>query len=109
MCIDIFCYCTAQAPRIIHHPVGTSAAAPFSAIFTCAAQGFGTVRIEWKRSDSVIPNMANITQLNLHNVAISDLIIPSVNESDAGTYYCIAWANQKGSVSKEAMLLFPGL
>ena len=86
-----------------------SAAAPFSAAFTCAAQAHGTVTIEWKRINSVIPNKANSTQQSLPDITTSNLTVPNVTGADAGTYYCVAWANRKGSLSKEAMLLYAGL
>jgi len=89
--------------------VNTSAAAPFKAIFKCAAQGYGTVTIEWKRTDSAIPNKANITQQILLNISMSHLVIPNVMQGDTGKYYCVAWANRKGSISKEAMLLYAGM
>ena len=95
------------APRIITHPADASVAAPFSAVFTCSAQGYEPIIIEWKRRDSSIPSKANIKQIN-SDIIVSTLTIANVTEVDAGTYYCIAWAGRKGSLSKEATLYYAG-
>ena len=95
------------APRFITHPADASVAAPFSAVFTCSAQGYEPITMEWRRKNSNIPLTANITQIN-SDIIVSTLTIADVTEVDAGTYYCIAWAGRKGSLSKEATLYYAG-
>ena len=110
MCIIYYIFiidCAVPAPRIITHPTDTSAAAPFSVVFNCSAQGYETITIEWKRKNSSLPIKANIKQTS-YDISTSSLTITNITEYDAGTYYCIAWAGRKGSLSREATLFYAG-
>jgi len=91
-------------PRIITHPTDASAAAPFSAVFTCSAQAFGKISIEWKGKD----DLPSPVQVSSPELTTSTLTIPNVTINDVGIYYCVVWANQKGSISNEAKLFLAG-
>ena len=97
--------CAVPGPRIITHPTDTSAAAPFSAVFTCSVQAFGTISIEWRGKD----NLPSPIQVSTPELTTSTLTIPNVTEKDAGTYYCVVWANRQGAISNEAKLIFAGM
>jgi len=102
-----FC-CTVLPPHIITHPTDTSAAAPFSGVFTCSAGGYGYLSIKWERQDNKLPDKINVTQISSSEVTTSVLIIPNVTNDDAGSYYCLVQAGEKNSKSKPAKLLFAG-
>jgi len=93
---------TVPAPHIIVHPTNTSAAAPFSAVFTCSAEGYGDLNIRWRRKGVLfekIPEKSKINQENHLNIATSKLVIPNVTDNDVGMYYCIVWANRTATSS----------
>jgi len=100
------------APHIITHPTDTSAAAPFSAVFTCSVSAFGYLNIIWYRNNEVyktVINKSKITMTSSHNVTTSNLIIVNVTMKDSGVYYCEAWANRKASQSRSANLFYAGM
>jgi len=97
-------HCVVTGPVIITHPTDTSAAAPFSAVFTCSAQAYGIISIEWKGKD----NLPSPVQVSSPELTTSTLTIPNVTINDAGTYYCVVWANRQGAISDEAKLIFAG-
>jgi len=91
-------------PRIITHPTDTSAAAPFSAVFICSAQAYGEMLIQWEGKD----NLPSPVQVSTPELTTSTLTIPNVTGKDAGTYYCVVWANRQGARSHAASLVFSG-
>ena len=92
------------APRIITHPIDTSAATPFGAEFTCSAQAYGTIVIVWQGKD----NLPSPVQVSTPELTTSTLIIPNVTGNDVGTYCCVAWAGRLGTKSNEAKLILAG-
>ena len=100
----------APAPHILTHPTDTSAAAPFSAVFTCSARGYGHLNIIWYRNNLLLPTKAHSTQVHLpDSITTSRLTIPNVDQQDVGQYYCIVWANsKKASRSRSASLSVAG-
>ena len=96
------------APSFITQPIDTSAAAPFSAVFTCSARGYGNVSIEWKRVNEDLPIKSNDTQINVAQFINSTLVIPSVTSRDVGRYYCVASSGKITTQSNIAILFFAG-
>ena len=93
---------TVPAPHIIVQPTSISAAAPFSAVFSCSAEGYGDLNIRWRRKGVLfgkIPEKSKINQENHLNIATSKLVIPNVTDNDVGMYYCIVWANNRTATS----------
>ena len=101
--------CTVPPPHIITHPTDTSAAAPFSGVFTCSAGGYGYLSIKWERQDITLPNKINSTQVSSSEVTTSTLVIPNVNEDDVGNYHCIVHAGQTLTQSETAKLSLAGI
>ena len=99
---------TVSAPDIITDPTDTSAAAPFSAVFTCSAKGCGKLNIIWHRHNKPLPQRAYSTTSASVNGTTSNLTIPNVVSDDVGTYYCVVRAGNKATESKIASLLFAG-
>ena len=101
---------TVPGPHIITHPTDTSAAAPFSGVFTCSASGYGTLSIYWMKENSDLPTKSFVMLSSSPEVINSTLVIPNVTESDVDQYYCIVWADDiKASKSHAAQLSFSGI
>ena len=96
------------APDIILHPTNTSAAAPFSAVFTCSAKGCGELNIIWYRQNKPLPQRAYSTMTASVNGTTSTLTIPNVVSEDVGTYYCVVWASNIAIQSRVASLFLAG-
>lgn len=99
----------ALSSTFVTHPVDTSAAAPFSAVFTCSVYGYGHQHITWHKKSGQLPYNHKLEQLPLLKIVTSTLIILNVTEQDAGEYYCQVWANHIGSQSKRANLYYSGI
>ena len=98
------------APQIIIHPNDTSAAAPFSAVFTCSAKGYGYLNITWFKNNKVYNSLKSIIhQTSSMNITTSTLVIYNVTEDDVGVYHCLVWASSKASQSRTADLLFSSM
>ena len=95
-------------PCITTHPNDTSAAAPFSGVFTCSVTGSGHLNITWYRRGGSLPTKSESTEVSSPTVTTSTLFIPNVTSDDVGRYYCLVWANRRGTQSYEAMLYFSG-
>ena len=93
---------------IVIQPTDSSAAVPFSAVFTCSAKAYGVLSFEWKRLNSDLSQQSFTEMKRSLNSAISYLFIPNVTKDDEGEYYCDAWANNKASRSNIARLQFSG-
>ena len=99
---------TVPAPDIITDPTDTSAAAPFSAVFTCSARGCGELNITWHRHNKPLPQRVYSTIKNSVNGTTSTLTILNVVNDDVGTYYCVVWASNKATQSRVASLFLAG-
>ena len=108
--VDIYFANKACGPKIVTHPADTSAGAPFSAVFTCSAIGYGNLSIKWKRNDSLgVPIKSFHTQVSSSaNIITSTLIIPNVTDDDSDSYYCVGWIDMQASKSKSALLHYSG-
>jgi len=95
-------------PHILTHPTGTSAAAPFSGVFTCSVTGCGHLNITWYRRGGSLPTKSESTEISSPTNTTSTLVIPNVTSDDVGRYYCLVWANSTASLSNEAVLVFSG-
>ena len=97
------------APRVVTHPTDTSAAAPFSTLFSCSIQAYGYLTITWYRNnENPVPNKAYSMVIPSMNETTSILTIPNVASEDVGTYYCEAWANRMAALSLNANLFLAG-
>ena len=97
------------ASTFVTHPTDTSAAAPFSGVFSCSAYGYGRQHITWHKASGKLPHKHTIRQIPNYTIVTSILTIPNVTEEDAGKYYCQVWANHLGSQSKKANLFYSGI
>ena len=95
--------------QVAIHPTDTSAAAPFSAVFSCSVQAYGYLTVTWyKNNKSPIPEKAYSRLMPSKNVTTSVLTIPNVTSEDVGTYYCEVRANRKSAQSLGGSLIFAG-
>ena len=103
------CRCIYVAPQIVLHPTDTSAAAPFSGLFSCSVQAYGYPTSTWYRNDkNPVPKKAYSTLIPLVNMTTSILTIPNVTIEDIGTYYCVVWAKNRAVKSQAGNLIFAG-
>ena len=94
---------------IVTEPTDTSAAAPFSGVFTCSVEGYGYHNILWyKQSGTALPYKHKIKEVTSQGIVTSTLIIPNVTKEDVGEYYCQVWANNRGVRSNTANLYYSG-
>ena len=93
---------------IITQPIDTSAAAPFSGVFTCSVEGYGYQNITWYKRSGTLPYKHKSNTMISQGVATGTLIIPNVTEEDVGKYYCQVWANDIGVKSNPATLYLSG-
>ena len=103
-------FSTDAAPNIITQPIEASAAAPFSAMFTCSAKGCGELELDviWHRQNGPLPQKAYSTMTTSVNETTSTLTIPNVAIEDIGTYYCVVWASNIATQSRMANLHLAG-
>ena len=98
-----------HGPRVITQPTDTSAAAPFSALFSCSIQAYGYLTITWYRNNrNPVPSKAYSMVIPSKNETTSILTIPNVTSEDVGTYYCEALANRTAVLSLNAHLFLAG-
>ena len=103
----VYILCIAS-PNIVTQPADTSAAAPFSGVFTCSVSGNGYQNITWYRRSGMLPTKHEVIKTISHGVITGILTIPNVTEADVGKYYCQVWANNIGVRSKTANLYYSG-
>ena len=96
--------------KIHTQPTDTSAAAPFSGVFTCSviSYGYPNYNITWHKQSGTLPHKHETTEMTSHGVITSALIIPNVTEQDVGKYYCLVWASNRGLRSESANLYYSG-
>ena len=102
-------FCVVAPSTIVTQPTDTSAAAPFSAVFTCDVEGYGYQNITWHRHSGTLHHKYMTSQMNSHGVVTSTLIISNVTEEDVGQYYCRVSANDIYVESKRAELYYSGM
>ena len=96
-------------PQVVTHPTDTSAAAPFSALFSCSVQAYGYLTVTWYKNNGIsVPEKAYSRLKPSVYMTKSLLIIPNVTVDDVGTYYCVVWANRKTAQSLVANLILAG-
>lgn len=103
-------------PRIVNQPTDSYAAAPFSGIFTCSAQGYGPLTISWRKYIGPFyivspPDKCNVSTTNSSEVTVSTLEIPNPSDKDAGEYFCVvnaSYGDQNVIASKRASLHISG-
>ena len=99
----------AAASLFITQPTITSAAAPFSGVFTCSVSGYGYQNITWHKQSGMLPYKHITNHMSSsEGVTSSTLIIPNVTEEDLGKYYCQVWANNIGVNSEVSSLYYSG-
>ena len=103
------CLLLGPFPLILTHTTDTTAAAPFSGLFTCSVTGCGHLNITWYRRGAPLPTKSKSTEVSSPTVTTSTLVIPNVTNDDVGSYYCIVWANNRASKSNTSMLYFSGM
>ena len=96
-------------PQITTHPTDTSAAAPFSGVFTCSASGYGYLNITWYRTPRLLPDKSNISEVYSPEATTSTLVIPNATNDDTGGYYCVVKANEYGVWSNVAKLFYASM
>ena len=64
--------------------------------------------ITWYRYGNLLPNKAFDILISSVNETIGVLTIPNVTSEDIGTYYCVAWANNRAVKSMAANLFLAG-
>ena len=94
--------------NFVTQPTNTSAAAPFSGVFTCSVSGYGFQMITWLKQPGTLPHKHRTTETTSHGIVTNTLIIPNVIEEDVGKYYCQVWANKIGIRSRKATLHHAG-
>ena len=98
----------ASPSKIVNQPTDTSAANPFSGVFTCSVVGYGYQNISWYKQSGTLPYKHKTYEVTSGGITTSTLIIPNVTEEDVGRYYCQVWANNIGVRSKKVKLIYPG-
>jgi len=93
-------------PQITTHPTDTSAATPFSGVFTCSASGYGYLNIVWYRTPGVLPDKSSISEVHSPKITTSTLVIPNVTNDDVGDYHCIVRTRNFGVWSEIARLYY---
>ena len=109
ICICKFVHYVVAAPHVVTHPIDTSAAAPFGALFNCSFQAIGYLTITWYRNNrTAVPAKAYSTLMPSVNVTTSILTIPNVTSKDIGTYFCVAQVDRITVKSLSANLFLSG-
>ena len=102
-------FCVVAPSTIVTQPIDTSAAAPFSAVFTCAVEGYGYQNITWHKQTGTLLHKHMTSQMTSIEIVTSTLIISNVTKEDAGKYYCRVLANNIYVESKRAELYYSGM
>ena len=100
--------CIVSSSTVDTHPVDVTAAAPYSAVFTCSIYGYGYQNVTWHREANKLPQNHQIIEKPTPRIITTTLTIPNVTEQDAGKYYCQVWANNIRTQSDRANLYYAG-
>ena len=96
-------------PQVAIHPTDTTAAAPYSALFSCSVQAYGYLTVTWfKNNINPVPEKAYSKLIPSTNITTSILTIPNVTSEDVGTYYCVVQANRRTAQSLGGSLVLAG-
>ena len=87
-------------PIIIKQPDDMNVTVYKSALFMCAAHGFGVIKVTWKRFNYGLPITADVTEERSLNEVSSILKITKIVGYYSGQYYCIA-ENEAGKVTSQ--------
>ncbi len=93
-----------SSPIIIKQPDDVNVAVYNSASFMCAACGYGSIKIVWKRVNYTLPITADVTEEESLNQLTSTLRISEIVGYYSGQYYCIA-ENKAGKVTSKVVNL----
>ena len=107
LCLIVILYIVSPS-KIITGPTNTSAAAPFSGVFTCSVISNGHQIITWHKQPGTLPHKHRTAERTSHGIVTSTLNIPNVTEEDVGKYHCQVWANDIGVKSDDGFLHFAG-
>ena len=103
------CGCYVAFPQVTIHPTDTTAAAPYSALFSCSVHAYGYLTVTWfKNNRNPVPEKAHSKLIPLKNATTSILTIPNVTIEDVGTYYCVVRANRRTAQSLSGSLILAG-
>ena len=91
-------------PTITTQPVDVNVSVCTSTSFTCAACGFGLIKIVWKRINYSLPITANVVEEKSLNMLSSTLKISEITGFYGGQYYCVA-ENKAGKVTSQIVHL----
>ena len=91
-----------SSPIIIQQPDDVNATVHVCnfALFTCAARGFGVIKVTWKRVNYTLPITADITVEKSLNEVSSTLKITKIVGYYSGQYYCVA-ENEAGKITSQ--------
>ena len=105
----VYIHYVVDIPRFVTHPTNVSAAAPFSALFSCSVQAYGYLNITWyRRNRKLVPKKAYSILLPSANETKSILTIPNVTIEDVDVYCCLMWAGRITVKSLDANLFLAG-
>ena len=92
-------------PTISEQPNNMNISFCESVSFKCTANGFGIIKIDWKRVKHNMPVMAEVTEETSLNKITSILKITKTAGYYSGQYYCVA-ENKVGEVISEIANLY---
>ena len=106
MTCPISIYLAVPPPQILIQPENTTAADPFGAHFTCSANGYGEITIDWYNEivQENLPSKVIISEEHTTERVTSILFIPHVTLEDEGGYFCSAKIGRVSTKSKIAYL-----
>jgi len=95
-------------PEFLIQPKNTTAADPFGAHFTCSANGYGRLKINWFSTkfdvQKRLPSKVIISEERTSEKVNSILFIPNVTMEDEGGYFCSAKIRRVSTMSDIAFL-----
>ena len=91
-----------SSPKIILQPNDTNATVNVCnlALFTCAASGFGVIKVTWERVNYTLPITGDVTEKRSLNEVSSTLKISKIVGYYSGQYYCVA-ENEAGKATSQ--------
>ena len=92
-------------PTILEQPSSMNISVYKSVSFKCSVQGFGVLKIVWKRVKYHMPVTAEVAEKRSLNKVTSILKITQTTGYYSGQYYCVA-ENQFGEVVSQVANLY---